>query len=49
MKYRTVWKPGGRPRRSMGSMKRQKRKLQALKPRGTVPEKGVRPCDQESA
>lgn len=42
MKYkRTVWKPGGHQRRGMGSMKASRRQLQALKPRGTVPGKGV--------
>lgn len=41
MKYRAVWKPGGHPRRGMGSMKASQRKLQALKPRGTIPGKGV--------
>ena len=41
MKYHTVWKPGGRPRRGMGSMKPTGRRLQALKPRGTVPGKGA--------
>ena len=41
MKYRAVWKPGGRPRRGMGSMKPGRRQLQALKPRGTISGKGV--------
>ena len=41
MKYHAVWKPGGRPRRGMGSMKPGRRQLQAVKPRGTVPGKGV--------
>ena len=36
MKYRAVWKPGGRPRRGMGSMKPSRKQLQALKPRGAV-------------
>lgn len=43
MKYHAVWKPGGRPRRGMGSMKSSRRKLQALKPRGAIPGKGVKP------
>lgn len=42
MKYHAVWKPGGRPRRGMGSMKSKRRQTQALKPRGTIPGKGVR-------
>ena len=41
MKYRAVWKPGGRPRRGMGSMKSGRRQVQALKPKGTIPGKGV--------
>lgn len=41
MKYHAVWKPGGRPRRGMGSMRPGRRQLQALKPRGTIPGKGV--------
>lgn len=41
MKYHKIWKPGGRPRRGMGSMKPGRRQLQALKPRGTVLCKGV--------
>lgn len=41
MKYHAVWKPGGRPRRGMGSMKPGRRQLQALKPRGTIPGKGA--------
>lgn len=36
MKYRTVWKPGGNPRRGMGSMKPRRRQAQALKPKGTI-------------
>lgn len=36
MKYRTVWKPGGNPRRGMGSMKPGRRQLQAVKPRGAI-------------
>ena len=42
MKYRAVWKPGGRPRRGMGSMKSGRRQLQAIKPRGFIPQKGVK-------
>ena len=45
MKYRTVWKPGGRPRRGMGSMKPGHRQLQARKPKGTVPGKGGKTLD----
>ena len=41
MKYHAVWKPGGRPRRGMGSMKPGRRQLQALKPRGTILGEGV--------
>lgn len=41
MKYHAVWKPGGRSRGGMGSMKPGRRQLQALKPRGTIPGKGV--------
>ena len=44
MKYHAVWKPGGRPRRGMGSMKPSRRQLQALKPRGTIPGKGAVNC-----
>ena len=44
MKYHAVWKPGGRPRRGMGSMKPGRRQLQALKPRGTIPGKGAVNC-----
>ena len=36
MKYRTVWKPGGNPRRGMGSMKPGRRQVQAFKPRGAI-------------
>ena len=36
MKYRKIWKPGGHPRRGMGSMKPGRRQLQALTPRGTI-------------
>ncbi len=36
MKYHAVWKPGGRPRRGMGSMKSRRRQVQVLKPRGVV-------------
>ena len=42
MKYRAVWKPGGHPRRGMGSMKPGRRQHQALKPRGAVFVKGVK-------
>ena len=45
MKYRAVWKPGGRPRRGMGSMKPGRRQLQAHKPRGAVFGKGVKNFD----
>ena len=45
MKYRAVWKPGGRPRRGMGSMKPGRRQLQALKPRGAVFGKGAKHFD----
>ena len=45
MKYRAVWKPGGRPRRGIGSMKSGRRQLQALKPRGFIPKKGVKNFD----
>ena len=41
MKYHAVWKPGGRPRNGMGSMKPKRRQLQALKPRGTIPGEGA--------
>ncbi len=41
MKYHAVWKPGGRPRRGMGSRKPGGRQLQALKPKRTIPRKGV--------
>lgn len=41
MKYHAVWKPGGRPRSGMGSMKPRRRQLQALKPRGTIPGEGA--------
>ena len=41
MRYRAVWKPGGRPRRGMGSMKSGRRQMQALKPKGAIPGKGV--------
>ena len=44
MKYHAVCKPGGRPRRGMGSMKPGRRQLQALKPRGFIPGKGVENC-----
>lgn len=46
MKYHAVWKPGGRPRRGMGSMKPRRRQLQAFKPRGFIPGKGVETCDR---
>ncbi len=49
MKYRTVWRPGGRPRGGMGSKKPQKRKLQALKPRGVIPGKEVDSHGQQAA
>ena len=49
MQYRAVWKPGGRPRRGMGSMKSGRRQLQALKPKGTIPGKGVKPCGESGA
>ena len=45
MKHRAVWKPGGRPRRGIGSMKSGRRQLQALKPRGFIPKKGVKNFD----
>ena len=41
MKYRKIWKPGGRPHRGMGSMKPGRRQIQALNPRGTILCKGV--------
>lgn len=41
MKFRKIWKPGGRSRHGMGSMKPGRRQLQALKPRGTILCKGV--------
>lgn len=41
MKYHAVWKPGGRPRNGMGSMKPDRRQLQAIKSRGTIPGKGA--------
>ena len=41
MKYHAIWKPGGRPRNGMGSMKPKRRQLQALKPRGTIPGEGA--------
>ena len=41
MKYHAVWKPGGRSRGGMGSMKPGRRQLQALKPRGTILGEGV--------
>ncbi len=43
MKYRAVWKPGGRSRGGMGSMKPGGRQLQAVKPRGNVPGKEADP------
>ncbi len=49
MKYRTVWKPGGRPRRGMGSMKARRRQLQAIKPKGSIPGKGVENCGRQAA
>ena len=47
MKYRTVWKHGGRPRGAMGSMKSRRRQVQALKPKGTIPGKGVENFGEE--
>ena len=41
MKYHAVWKPGGRSRGGMGSMKLGRRQLQALKLRGTILGEGV--------
>lgn len=41
MKYHAVWKPGGNPRRGMGSMKAGRRQMQARKPYGAIPGKGV--------
>ena len=41
MKYHAIWKPGGHPRRGMGSMKASKRKIQAIKPKGAIPGEGV--------
>ena len=49
MKYRAVWKPGGRPRRGMGSMKSGRRQLQALKPKGMIPGKGVKSFGESGA
>ncbi len=49
MKYRAVWKPGGRPRRGMGSMKSGRRQLQARKPKGVIPGKGVENCGRQAA
>ena len=49
MKYHAVWKPGGRPRRGMGSMKPRKRQLQALKPKGAIPGKEVNRRGQQAA
>lgn len=46
MKYHAVWKPGGRSRGGMGSMKPGRRQLQALKPRGTVPRKEANLLDR---
>ncbi len=46
MKYHAVWKPGGRSRGGMGSMKPGRRQLQAVKPRGTVPGKEANPLDR---
>ncbi len=43
MKYRAVWKPVGRSRGGMGSMKPGRRQLQAVKPRGNVPGKEADP------
>ena len=41
MKYRVVWKAGGHPRRDIGSMKVNRKKLQILEVRGTISGKGV--------
>ena len=49
MKYHAVWKPGGRPRRGMGSMKSGKRKLQARKPRGSLTGKEAEGRGQQAA
>ena len=46
MKYHAVWKAGGRPRGGMDSMKPDRRQLQAVKPRGTVPRKEANPLDR---
>ena len=46
MKYHAVWKPGGRSRGGMGSMKPGRRQLQAAKPRGTVPGREANPLDR---
>ena len=48
MKYHAVWKPGGRTRRGMGSMKSGRRQFQALKPRGTIPGKGAKHLEQST-
>lgn len=47
MKYHAVWKPGGRSRGGMGSMKPGRRQLQALKPRGTVPGREANPLGRK--
>lgn len=46
MKYHAVWKPVGRSRGGMGSMKPGGRQLQAVKHRGTVPGKEANPLDR---
>ena len=48
MKYHAVWKPGGRSRGGMGSMKQVRRQLQALKPRGTIPGKEAEHLEQRT-
>ena len=48
MKYHAVWKPGGRSRGSMGSMKPSRRQLQALKPRGTISGKEAEHLEQRT-
>lgn len=49
MKYRPDRKPGGRARRTTDFTKPQKRKQQALRPRGTVPMKEVDDRGQQAA
>lgn len=48
MKYHAVWKPGGRSRGGMGSMKPGRGQLQALKPRGTIPGKEAEHLEQRT-